>query len=99
MFASSIGGITELKINPAGPSQAGGVFLCSGFVWPCAKPAETIGPDWAASPLEREFRAYLQGALHDGTRNHLHRTHRFAQKGTDWLLRLQKILTELECKS
>jgi hypothetical protein len=26
MFASSIGGITELKINPAGPSQAGGVF-------------------------------------------------------------------------
>jgi hypothetical protein len=27
MFASSIGGIAELKINPAGPSQAGGVFL------------------------------------------------------------------------
>jgi hypothetical protein len=27
MFASTIGGIAELKINPAGPSQAGGVFI------------------------------------------------------------------------
>ncbi|HEV3120080.1 MAG TPA: hypothetical protein VGY58_23670, partial [Gemmataceae bacterium] len=41
MFASSIGGITELKINPAGPSQAGGVFFA-----PCPPPLATI----SASP-------------------------------------------------
>jgi hypothetical protein len=35
--------------------------------------------------LEREFQAYLQGALHDGTQSHLHGTHRFAQKGMEEL--------------
>jgi hypothetical protein len=40
----------------------------------------------------RVFQAYLQGALHDGTRSGLHHTHRFSQKGTEWLSRLAAIL-------
>ncbi len=47
----------------------------------------------------RVFQAYLQGALHDGTRSHLHHTHRFSQKGTDWLNRLAMILTSLGHRS
>jgi len=45
------------------------------------------------------FQAYLQGALHDGTRSILHGTHRFSQKGTDWLNRLATILTLLGHRS
>src|SRR5262249_16180509 len=40
-----------------------------------------------------------QGALHDGTRSELHRTHRFSQKGTEWLNRLAAILTVLGHRS
>jgi len=47
----------------------------------------------------RVFQAYLQGALHDGTRSELHHTHRFSQKGTDWLTRLAAILTALGHRS
>jgi hypothetical protein len=47
----------------------------------------------------RVFQAYLQGALHDGTQSHLHHTHRFSQKGTDWLNRLATILTSLGHRS
>jgi hypothetical protein len=39
-----------------------------------------------------ECQAYLQGALHDGTRSGLHHTHRFSQKGTEWLVRLGDLL-------
>jgi predicted phosphodiesterase len=46
-----------------------------------------------------ELQAYLQGALHDGTRNSLHHTHRFSQKGTDWLIRLGEILAEMGHRS
>jgi hypothetical protein len=42
--------------------------------------------------LSGEFQAYLQGALHDGTFNRLHKTHRISQKGSDWLTRLQFVL-------
>jgi hypothetical protein len=47
----------------------------------------------------RVFQAYLQGALHDGTRSDLHGTHRFSQKGTGWLDRLATILTILGHRS
>jgi hypothetical protein len=47
----------------------------------------------------RVLQAYLQGALHDGTRSELHRTHRFAQKGTEWLNRLAALLTVLGHRS
>lgn len=47
----------------------------------------------ADAPIPRgEIRAYLQGALHDGTFNRRHRTHRIAQKGIDWLSRLKHLL-------
>ncbi len=45
------------------------------------------------------LQAYLQGALHDGTRSRSHATHRFAQKGTEWLRRLATILTALGHRS
>jgi hypothetical protein len=45
------------------------------------------------------LQAYLQGALHDGTRSRLHATHRFAQKGAEWLGRLATILTALGHRS
>jgi hypothetical protein len=38
------------------------------------------------------IQAYCQGALHDGTFNRRHRTHRITQKGTDWLGRLGYLL-------
>ncbi len=38
------------------------------------------------------IQAYFQGALHDGTFNRRHKTHRIAQKGLDWLRRLQHLL-------
>jgi hypothetical protein len=43
--------------------------------------------------------AYLQGALHDGTRSNLHNTHRITQRGRDWLERLRLILGHLNSKS
>jgi hypothetical protein len=39
------------------------------------------------------IRAYFQGALHDGTFNRQHGTHRIAQKGRHWLERLQHLLS------
>lgn len=48
---------------------------------------------------KREYQAYLQGALHDGTRSELHNTHRISQKGTEWLEKLQECLAVLGHKS
>ncbi len=48
---------------------------------------------------KREHQAYLQGALHDGTRSDLHNTHRISQKGTAWLSRLRGLLAEIGYKS
>ena len=48
---------------------------------------------------KRECQAYLQGALHDGTRSELHNTYRISQKGTDWLEKLQECLAVLGHKS
>jgi intein-encoded DNA endonuclease-like protein len=45
------------------------------------------------------YEAYLQGALHDGTRSRIHKTHRISQKGTDWLGLLQAILRAIGHKS
>jgi len=39
------------------------------------------------------IQAYFQGALHDGTFNRQHSTHRIAQKGREWLERLQCLLS------
>jgi len=47
----------------------------------------------------RVSQAYLQGALHDGTRSALHNTHRFSQKGTGWLVRLGILLQFLGHRS
>ena len=49
--------------------------------------------------VTREYQAYLQGALHDGTRSILHNTHRFCQKGSDWLSLLSSMLDEVGCRS
>jgi hypothetical protein len=46
-----------------------------------------------------EYRAYLQGSLHDGTRSDRHNTYRISQKGTGWLVKLKSILTDLGHKS
>jgi hypothetical protein len=45
------------------------------------------------------IRAYFQGALHDGTFNRQHATHRISQKGLDWLERLQHLLSLLGHRS
>src|SRR5687768_289305 len=51
------------------------------------------------SPPVKECQAYLQGALHDGTRSTLHGTYRICQKGTDWRYRLQALLAVVGCRS
>lgn len=47
------------------------------------------------TPQQSEFKAYLLGALHDGTYNALHRTFRFTQSNIQWLQRLQHMLARL----
>jgi hypothetical protein len=42
-----------------------------------------------------ETKSYLLGALHDGTFNKLRKTHRFSQANIEWLLFLQRCLTDL----
>jgi hypothetical protein len=54
--------------------------------------AELLKAD--ASGLE----AYLQGALQDGTRSPLHKTHRIGQSDPAWLDLLQNILLLLHCR-
>ena len=44
------------------------------------------------APSVEECKAYLLGALHDGTYNRLHKTFRFSQAGKAWLLLLQSLL-------
>ena len=43
--------------------------------------------------------AYLQGALRDGTRSAMHRTHRFCQSQRDWLVVIGLALSSLGQKS
>lgn len=50
------------------------------------------------SPQSGEMKAYLQGALHDASRNKRTRV-RFVQKGTEWLEALKNLLGELGHKS
>jgi hypothetical protein len=47
------------------------------------------------APRTAEIRAYLLGAIHDGTFNQLHGSFRFSQKGRSWLLLLQQLLREI----
>ncbi len=44
------------------------------------------------APSVKECKAYLLGALHDGTYNRFHKTFRFSQKGKAWLRILQSLL-------
>ncbi len=44
------------------------------------------------APSDSICRAYLQGALHDGTFNKYNQRHRFSQIGTDWLSILKRCL-------
>lgn len=60
-----------------------------------ADPSETT----RRTPSTTECKAYLLGALHDGTYNTFHRTFRFSQKGTLWLKELQSLLKNLNCKA
>jgi len=50
------------------------------------------------SPRLEEVKAYLQGALHDASRNKRTRV-RFVQKGSEWLEILKNLLEELSHKS
>ncbi len=50
------------------------------------------------SPRSEEIKAYLQGALHDASRNKRTRV-RFVQKGTEWLEVLNRLLESLGHKS
>ena len=51
------------------------------------------------TPCNAEYRAYLLGALHDGTYNTLHRTFRITQKGRVWLRTLQTLFRTLGYRS
>ena len=63
--------------------------------WFWIDPSETT----RRAPRLRIYRAYLQGALHDGTYNRLHRTFRFVQKERHWLERLQSMFQAIGVKS
>ena len=45
------------------------------------------------------LKAYLQGALHDGTQSQMHHTHRIAQKNVEWLNTIHQILAVLGHRS
>ena len=51
------------------------------------------------APVVAELKAYLQGAIHDGTYNQKHKTFRISQKGRGWLDNIKKILQILGHKS
>lgn len=63
--------------------------------WFWIDPSETT----RRASLFNIYRAYLQGALHDGTYNKYHRTFRFVQKEREWLERLQSLFSILGIKS
>ena len=63
--------------------------------WLWIDPSETT----RRAPYSSIYQAYLQGALHDGTYNRLHRTFRFVQKERSWLERLKKMFQALGIKS
>ncbi len=60
---------------------------------------QRLHADASSLTLMCGYHAYLQGALHDGTRSALHNTHRISQKGTEWLTRLSEMLTVLGHRS
>jgi hypothetical protein len=49
--------------------------------------------------LMKIFKAYLLGAIHDGTYNKHHRTFRFSQASRKWLEHIQYLLRELDHRS
>lgn len=55
--------------------------------------------DEVKAATEREVRAYLLGALHDGTFNRTHRTVRIAQAEPRWLDVLQLLFSKLGSRS
>ena len=63
--------------------------------WFWIDPSETT----RRAPRLRMYRAYLQGALHDGTYNRLHRTFRYVQKERSWLERLELVFRAIGIKS
>ncbi|MCX6806902.1 MAG: LAGLIDADG family homing endonuclease [Candidatus Berkelbacteria bacterium] len=48
---------------------------------------------------EKIIHAYLQGAIHDGTYNKLHKTFRFTQSNQEWLKMIQKYLEKVGKKA
>jgi hypothetical protein len=62
---------------------------------PRADPSETT----RRAPSIEECKAYVLGALHDGTYNRFHKTFRFSQTGKAWLRLLQSLLRRTDSKS
>jgi hypothetical protein len=82
--------------NPTGAVNQQGSrsgFLLEPLLTPQRLHAELLATD--AKSLE----AYLQGALRDGTRSALHRTHRIGAAERGWLVLLQQILNLLDQRS
>jgi hypothetical protein len=84
--------------SPSDADNQQGSPLLAGTSTRLYDPSETTRQRLCVSSF-REYQAYLQGALHDGTRSILHHTHRISQKGTDWLQRLSFMFTELGHRS
>jgi hypothetical protein len=73
--------------------------LLVGTLMPASMTPQRLHANSFAPKSFRDSQAYLQGALHDGTRSVLHHTHRFSQKGTSWLQRLSVLFAEMGHRS
>jgi LAGLIDADG-like domain len=77
--------------NPQATRTISREVLCPTANQPPDMTPQRLHADAFVNVSSRVVQAYLQGALHDGTRSHSHRTHRFAQKGIEWLSRLHDL--------
>src|SRR5262245_6227259 len=57
MFASRFGGAAELKINPAGPCQAGGVFFQNGYMTPSQNCTGAFASIVLATSMRKQVRS------------------------------------------
>jgi len=100
-YSSSVGtlltGNTEVSENPQATRTISREVLLDSASQPDSMTPQRLHAD----SLNRcgMIQAYFQGALHDGTFNHHHATHRISQKGRTWLERLQHLLALLDHRS
>lgn len=93
-YSSTVGTLTTVgSDNPQATRTISREVLSSSVSQPNSMTPQRLHAD--APILCGELQAYLQGALHDGTFNRLHKTHRIAQKGSEWLTRLRSIISLL----